>query len=528
MYQALYRKYRPTTFDDVIGQEHITDSLKAQVESGHLSHAYIFIGTRGTGKTTCARILAKAVNCENPVNGNPCCKCDSCRGIADGSIMDIVELDAASNNGVDNVRALREEAVFSPANVKKRVYIIDEVHMLSTAAFNALLKILEEPPEHLMFILATTELQKVPATILSRCQRHSFRRIENEELSRYLLNISSKENLGLTAEAATVISGLAEGSVRDALSMLDQCSAYEKIDVDAVYSSVGLAGNLRTMSLFEKIMDKDAVEAIEDLNSLWFDGKDVSCVMKELSSLTRDVLIMKMAPKSASKLIYGGYGTDRIKAYAEAYEEGRLLAVLNGLQKTGDGIKDNISPKVKAELCIINLCLDNFMTEIPAASAMAPKTVIKSANIVPSAKQEPVETKEVPQKENISVPEEINRNMPDDKILQKEEIKKVAVSQDDEWEAIKEALKPNLPFDLRATLSGIGGSIDGIFLNICVPSEFLFGRINKPDIIAVIEKTAKEITGKDLKTKIVQGEVRHDKPARSLDELKSFEEINWR
>ena len=176
MYQALYRKWRPKVFDDVIGQEHITETLKTQVRTGHLSHAYIFIGTRGTGKTTCARILAKAVNCENPVNGNPCNNCRFCRGIDDGSILDIVELDAASNTGVDNVRDLREEAVFSPAVAKKRVYIIDEVHMLSLAAFNALLKIIEEPPAHLMFILATTELQKVPATILSRCRAARRRR----------------------------------------------------------------------------------------------------------------------------------------------------------------------------------------------------------------------------------------------------------------------------------------------------------------------------------------------------------------
>ena len=199
MYQALYRKWRPQTFDEVVGQQHITQTLKNQVKTGRLSHAYIFIGTRGTGKTTCARILAKAVNCENPVDGNPCGVCPACRGISEGSVLDVVELDAASNNSVDNVRALREEAVFSPATVKKRVYIVDEVHMLSTAAFNALLKILEEPPEHLMFILATTELQKVPATILSRCQRHSFKRIDAPAIAEYLEYIAGKR--GLYAQA---------------------------------------------------------------------------------------------------------------------------------------------------------------------------------------------------------------------------------------------------------------------------------------------------------------------------------------
>ena len=223
MYQALYRKYRPKTFDDVVGQEHITETLKKQVETGRLSHAYLFIGTRGTGKTTCAKILAKAVNCEHPVNGNPCNRCAACRGIDDGSILDVVELDAASNNGVDNVRALRDEAVFSPASVRKRVYIVDEVHMLSNSAFNALLKILEEPPEHLMFILATTELHKVPATILSRCQRHSFKRIPVDTITARLNFVAQQEHLNLQPDAAALLARMADGGMRDALTLLDQC-----------------------------------------------------------------------------------------------------------------------------------------------------------------------------------------------------------------------------------------------------------------------------------------------------------------
>ena len=224
IYQALYRKYRPRTFDEVCGQEHITETLKAQVASGRLSHAYLFVGTRGTGKTTCAKILAKAVNCLHPVDGNPCGECAACRGIDEGSVLDVVEIDAASNNGVENVRALREEAVFSPASVKKRVYIIDEVHMLSTAAFNALLKILEEPPEHLMFILATTELRKVPGTILSRCQRYSFRRLDADVIAKRLNYIAAREGFDLTPEGAALLARLADGGMRDAISLLDQCS----------------------------------------------------------------------------------------------------------------------------------------------------------------------------------------------------------------------------------------------------------------------------------------------------------------
>ncbi len=222
MYQALYRKWRPQTFDEVIGQQQVTETLKNQVISGRLSHAYLFIGSRGTGKTTCARILAKAVNCENPVNGNPCGNCRSCRGIADGTVLDIVELDAASNNGVDNVRLLREEAVFSPTAVRKRVYIVDEVHMLSNAAFNALLKILEEPPEHLIFILATTELTKVPATILSRCQRYSFKRIPEDALQGRLEYVARQEGLELAEDAAALLPRWADGPLRDGLSLLDQ------------------------------------------------------------------------------------------------------------------------------------------------------------------------------------------------------------------------------------------------------------------------------------------------------------------
>ena len=268
MYQALYRKWRPQTFDDVIGQKHITETLKNQVRSSRLSHAYLFIGTRGTGKTTCARILARAVNCEHPLDGNPCGKCAACRGIADGSILDVVELDAASNNGVDNVRALREEAVFSPAAVKKRVYIIDEVHMLSASAFNALLKIIEEPPEHLIFILATTELQKVPATILSRCQRHNFRRIETAELAAYVEHVANEERFAITREAAELIARLAEGGVRDALSLLDQCSAHEKIDVDAVYTTMGLAGKRRIEELFDRVIDHDTEAALKAFSGM--------------------------------------------------------------------------------------------------------------------------------------------------------------------------------------------------------------------------------------------------------------------
>ena len=356
MYQALYRKWRPKVFDDVIGQEHITETLKTQVRTGHLSHAYIFIGTRGTGKTTCARILAKAVNCENPVNGNPCNQCRSCRGIEDGSILDIVELDAASNTGVDNVRDLREEAVFSPAVAKKRVYIIDEVHMLSLAAFNALLKIIEEPPEHLMFILATTELQKVPATILSRCQRHSFRRIPTERLSAYLREIARREALQLDEAASLQIARLAEGGVRDALSILDQCSAQERITTETVFETMGLAGNLNLVRLLKAMLRHDSAGALTLFQKIWLDGKEPASFLGELNGLIRDILIVKAAPAGAAELISGNYEREVLDGFASAMTKEELLYCADTVQDSLARIRQVRNPRTAAEICIVSLC----------------------------------------------------------------------------------------------------------------------------------------------------------------------------
>ena len=366
MYQALYRKWRPKVFDDVIGQEHITETLKTQVRTGHLSHAYIFIGTRGTGKTTCARILAKAVNCENPVNGNPCNNCRYCRGIEDGSILDIVELDAASNTGVDNVRDLRDEAVFSPAAAKKRVYIIDEVHMLSLAAFNALLKIIEEPPPHLMFILATTELQKVPATILSRCQRHSFRRIPTERLAAYLCEIAGRENLQLDEAAALQIGRLAEGGVRDALSILDQCSAQNHITTESVYETMGLAGNRNLTELLKAVLSHNISNALSLFQKIWLDGKEPASLLGELNGLIRDLLIVKAAPAGAGELISGNYERNVLDSFASVMTKEEILYYADTIQDALIRIRQIRNPRTLAEICIVSLC-DSRTAESTAA-----------------------------------------------------------------------------------------------------------------------------------------------------------------
>lgn len=356
MYQALYRKWRPRTFDDVAGQKHVTETLKNQIVSDRLSHAYLFVGTRGTGKTSCAKIFARAVNCENPSNGSPCNKCKSCLGIEDGSILDVVELDAASNNGVDNVRALRDEAVFSPAVVKKRVYIIDEVHMLSTSAFNALLKILEEPPEHLMFILATTELNKVPATILSRCQRHSFKRISPSDMSERLSYVARQENLQLDENAAALLARLADGSLRDGLSLLDQCSGSEHITAEAVLSAMGLAGNLRTIELLTAVSNGDTQQALSVFGAMWRDGKAPSTLLTELSALLRDILMIKVAPSGGIELLSGGFDLETLKAFSNAMTSEQLISGIDSIQGRIGALRDGRDPKTAAELCIIGLC----------------------------------------------------------------------------------------------------------------------------------------------------------------------------
>ena len=399
IYQALYRKYRPRTLDEVCGQDHITETLKAQVASGRLSHAYLFIGTRGTGKTSCAKILAKAVNCEHPVNGNPCCQCAACRGIDDGTVMDVVEIDAASNNGVDNIRALRDEAVFSPASVKKRVYIVDEVHMLSIAAFNALLKILEEPPEHLMFILATTELRKVPATILSRCQRYSFRRLDAEVISKRLDYIAAQEGFNLTEGASKLLARLADGGMRDAISLLDQCSSAPVIDENAVLEATGLAGNRRVADLLSAISKNDAVAALDVFSSLWRDGKDPSSLLSDLCALMRDVLLSELAPRGGVSLMSGAYDAKTISGFARLFTKEELLRNMQRAQDAIAALRDSPSPRTCVELCLVSLC-------DPALNSGIPELLARISRLeagTPPPRAPAVEA--APEPEPISVPE---------------------------------------------------------------------------------------------------------------------------
>lgn len=371
MYQALYRKYRPQTFDDVVGQLSVTQTLKTQLQSGRLSHAYLFTGSRGTGKTSSAKILAKAVNCENPQDGNPCNRCKSCLAIDSGSCMDVLEIDAASNNGVDNVRDLRDDAIYTPSQVKMRVYIIDEVHMLSISAFNALLKIIEEPPEHLLFILATTELHKVPATILSRCQRFSFRRISQEDIAARLQYVAYEENIELDDTAARVLARLADGGMRDGLSLLDQCASATtgELTADKVYACLGIAGIQQCGELMAYIANHDTGSALALLNRFYAEGKDMGALLDELACLTRDFMVMQSAPKEAIGLLSGVASDEEVKALSIRFTQPELVRMLDIIQKTAAGFVRSASRRMDAELCIVNLCQPELKLDAESLNA---------------------------------------------------------------------------------------------------------------------------------------------------------------
>lgn len=356
MYQALYRKWRPQTFADVIGQQHITDTLRAQLQSGRLSHAYLFTGTRGTGKTTCAKILARAVNCEHPVNGDPCNECAACRGILDGSVLDVTEIDAASNNGVDNIRDLRDETRYTPAQVKKRVFIIDEVHMLSIGAFNALLKTLEEPPEHVLFILATTELHKVPATILSRCQRFDFRRIGAEDIARRLLDVAAGEGIQMTEGAARLIARLADGAMRDALSMLDRAAAAGAVDEQTVTAALGVLGQDDGVRLAEALKAGDLAAAVGLLDEYYNAGRDLASVYDQMLGLIRDALLVKTSKTDVSALISPAYSVKTLQKLCDGLASSTLIAWSRVIGDALDRMRSAANRRVEAELCAVRLC----------------------------------------------------------------------------------------------------------------------------------------------------------------------------
>ena len=535
MYQALYRKWRPKTFSEVVGQAHITSTLQRQVAEGRVGHAYLFTGTRGTGKTTCARILAKAVNCEHPVDGAPCGVCDACRGIDSGTLLDVTELDAASNNGVDQVRALREEAVYTPSVLKKRVYIIDEVHMLSIAAFNALLKILEEPPEHLLFILATTELHKVPATILSRCQRFSFKRLLPRDIQQQLLYIAGEEQIDLSPDGAELLARMANGAMRDALSLLDQCRAVEGvIDSRAVLEVLGLAGAAQTVQLMRCVLEQRTGDALALFDQLYRSGKDVAALLSELSDLARDMTVMKAAPEGGSALLTGLYDRKTLAELSGQLPMRRFLYLTDTLQQCCAALPDSIRPRTDAELCLLKLCDETLSGDltalaervaaleesgVSAAPAAAKQAVVRPA---PPVEQAPIETRyEAP-----PPPEEYGErvfDIPDDTppspppkpvspapVQSAADTPSAAAAAGGDtavWDRLIDHYKGRLSVKDRVFLNMASGVVEGDCLTVLCQNDFVKDSLDHPAVLSVLREVTAGELGHPVRVRLEVGSV---------------------
>lgn len=368
-YMALYRKWRPDTFEEVKGQDHVVTTLKNQIINNRIGHAFLFCGTRGTGKTSIAKLFAKAVNCEHPINGSPCNECAACRAIADGSSMNVIEIDAASNNGVDNIRQIREEVQYSPSEGKYKVYIIDEVHMLTQGAFNALLKTLEEPPAYVIFILATTESHKIPITISSRCQKYEFRRISVETISDRLMELLGREQIEAEKKAVDYIAKAADGSMRDALSILDQCIAFnigKELTYENVLDTIGAVDIDVFARLLDCVIKLDVVGAIDLVDEVVWQGRELSRFVSEFTWFLRNVLLVKVSPEADQKLDMSAENLERLRQLAAQIDTDALIRYINIFSDTSANIKYAVQKRIVLELAVIKLCKPEMETDYSA------------------------------------------------------------------------------------------------------------------------------------------------------------------
>ncbi len=388
-YQALYRRYRPINFDDMIGQEHITKTLRNQIVTGRTSHAYIFTGIRGTGKTSTAKVFSRAINCTNPKNGNPCNECPTCKGILDGSILDVSEIDAASNNGVDNIREIRDEVIYSAVQAKYKVFIIDEVHMLSPSAFNALLKTLEEPPEHVVFILATTDIHKVPETILSRCQRFDFRRITSEDVAAHLKKVTSADGVEIDDKGLKLVARLAEGSMRDALSIMDRCLAYGsgKLSYDEIVNILGVAEDGQTLEMLKSVAAGDTAAAVSALDYMLAAGKSIDIIIGGLIAAARNIMMCLTLKNPGTVIDVSGESLDELKAAAKDFTEEKCVNCIKTLSGAAADVKFSPNPRVTLEICLIKLCNPSYMQSQEALLDRLSSVEKKMAEGVPVKKE---------------------------------------------------------------------------------------------------------------------------------------------
>ena len=531
MYQALYRKWRPRTFSDVYGQRHVTKTLQSQLESGRISHAYLFTGSRGTGKTTCAKILSKAVNCLNPVDGNPCNECEICRGIDNGSILDVIEIDAASNNGVDNIRDLREEANFTPANAKYRVYIIDEVHMLSIGAFNALLKTLEEPPSHVIFILATTEIHKLPSTILSRCQRFDFKRIAPEDITSRLLYVSEKENVTLTENAASLIARIADGGMRDALSLLDRCFAMgTDIDEDTVSDAAGIAGTIHLFSFSEFVAKEDFTNSLRLVSKLHSESCDIDSLCTELTLHFRNLMVAKTVSDCEGLVVCSKDELAKLKERAGQLKLSKILDCIEILEQTAKNIKNAANKKIQLEAAVIKMCspvkaasggaiseeLEERIAKLeemvkngvrPAAAPVAAPAPAPAPTPAPEIKDEPKPEPPVAEEEKAPLPP-----------APPEEVSEIADGPFPGWaEVLEKIMKYDIP--LFGILANSTAVIKSGRVVICSENPTLFDFICTDTHSKELAKAIYEVVGRKMKI-AVSNPQKQKKETSPLENLK--------
>lgn len=505
-YQALYRKYRPLTFSDVVGQEQVTKTLQKELTDGKTVHAYLFTGTRGTGKTSCAKILARAVNCQHPVNGDPCLQCEQCKASLLDENTDIVEIDAASNNGVDSIRELRELINFAPANSKYRVYIIDEVHMLSSGAFNALLKTLEEPPAHVIFILATTEVHKLPATILSRCQRFDFRRIDSEKIAERIQYVAEKEGLTVTDDAATLIASVADGGMRDALSILDLCASNNKnIDENIVETVCAMAGNDYLIDLTDCLKQGDTEKALMLIDELNNSSVDMLRLLSELTSHFRDLMIVKTVKGVKKPIVCSSKRMAALENQAEDFDIKEIICCLNILQETASKMQSG-NRRSQMELAVIKICNPTLSTDLDSLerrvaalekgnnvriiSAAQPenKSASKKAELIDDEIPLPDSEYETPapMEEKAPVPQENVKSTPLEK----------GVSEVENWNEIIRLIKQKSPI-MGGVLNDSKAYIKGDYLLIDAPNEQFRSLVNgaNPIYKNSIRSAAQEVLG---------------------------------